>query len=58
MRVVRGWKSKRTDDARPDGVDFLVECDQNVPDEKSERGDWRRREWSMGYKSGSMIYND
>jgi hypothetical protein len=25
---------------RPDGVDFLIEGDQNIPDEKRERSDW------------------
>jgi hypothetical protein len=26
--------------ARPDGIDFLIEGDQNVPDEKGESSDW------------------
>ena len=25
---------------RPDGIDFLIEGDQNVPDEKGESSDW------------------
>ena len=42
-----GRKSKRASDVRPDGVDLLVECDQNVPDEKGESGNWERG-WSIG----------
>jgi hypothetical protein len=31
--------------ARPDGIDFQIEGDQNVPDEKGESSDWEY--WSM-----------
>ena len=47
MREIGGRKSKRTSDVRPDGADLLVECDQNVPDEKSESGNWEKR-WLIG----------
>jgi hypothetical protein len=36
----QSWWSKKANNARPDGGDFLVECDQDVIDEKRERGDW------------------
>jgi hypothetical protein len=40
---------------RPDGNDFLIEGDQNVPDEKGESSDWgywlikerTRRKWGQ-----------
>jgi hypothetical protein len=37
-----GGKKKYT---RPDGIDFMIEGDQNVPDEKGQSSDWRY--WSI-----------
>jgi hypothetical protein len=40
-------------DVRPDGVGFLIEGNQNVPDEKSESGDLRG--WGQCQSRGCQI---
>jgi hypothetical protein len=37
------YRAKKKKCARPDGIDFMIEGDQNVPDKKGESGDWGYR---------------
>jgi hypothetical protein len=53
----RKAKEKCAEDVRPNGVHFLIERDQDVPDQKSESSDWGEdSQWTRPWDEGDEVW--